>query len=227
MMAPMHDIFSRKKQIIKKDIPKGKVIVDHREKNSLVPSSLINLGLEIEFSQLKVADYITRGVAIERKTISDFISSMINKRLPKQLEEMQQYEKKLLIIEGMEEQELYSDDNLGINPNAIRGFLLSILLRYNVPVIFSKNPKDTATFISLIAKKKKTEQSYQVTKRNLSKKEQMQFIIESFKGIGPKNAQKLLEKFGTLRNIFSASQEQLQETLGKKSEIFKILEDKY
>jgi Fanconi anemia group M protein len=226
-MTQLHNIFSRRKSKIKKQLPKQRILVDHREKNSLVPSSLINLGLEVEFKQLKVADYITRGVAIERKTVSDFISSMINKRLPKQLEEMQQYERRLLIIEGIEEQELYSETNAGINPNAIRGFLLSILLRYNVPVVFSKNQKDTAIYISLIAKKKKTEQSFQVTKRNLTKKEQMQFIVESFKGIGPKNAQKLLKKFGTLRNIFNASQEQLRELLGKKSEVFNILEDKY
>ena len=72
----------------------------------------------------------------------------------KQIEELQQYEKKLLIIEGIDEQELYSDeDTKGINPNAIRGFLLSILLKHNIPILFTKDYKDTAKFINLIAKK--------------------------------------------------------------------------
>ena len=59
---------------------------------------LISLGIGIDFQTLKVADYLVKGVAIERKTVSDFISSMINKRLLRQLEELQQYPKKILII---------------------------------------------------------------------------------------------------------------------------------
>src|SRR4030043_460807 len=133
-MTPLLDTFSKpKKQII---MPK--IIIDYREKNCLVASELMALGFEIEFKELKVADYLVKDIAIERKTVSDFISSMINRRLLKQLEELQQYENKLLIIEGIEEQNLYSDSEskeIGINPNAIRGFLLSILLKYKIPII--------------------------------------------------------------------------------------------
>jgi ERCC4-type nuclease len=66
-----------------------------------------------------------------------------------------------------------------------------------------------------------------VIKKSLNKKEQMQFILESFPGIGPKNARKLLEKFSTLQNIFTASQDELQKVIGKKAEVFKILEENY
>ena len=59
--------------------PKPKIIADYREKNSLVISELINLGVDVEIRELKVADYIVKDVAIERKTINDFVSSMINK----------------------------------------------------------------------------------------------------------------------------------------------------
>src|SRR3989344_2571591 len=138
------DIFSKKK--IKKESVKEKIIIDYREKNSLVASEIVHLGLDIEFRELKVADYIVKDTAIERKTVSDFISSMINRRLFNQLEELQQYENRLLIIEGIYEQELYSDSNEigGINSNAIRGLLLSILLKYKTPIIFAKNYEDTA-----------------------------------------------------------------------------------
>ena len=50
----------------------SKIIVDNRERNSLVPSELIKMEIPIEFQQLKVADYIINNTAIERKTISDF-----------------------------------------------------------------------------------------------------------------------------------------------------------
>jgi len=119
------NIFSRKKvQIQPKE--KKKIIVDYREKNCLIPYELIDLGVDVEFRELKIGDYIAGDIIIERKTISDFISSMINKRLLRQLEEISQFPNRLLIIEGIEEQELYSDDKQGVQANAIRGFLLSI-----------------------------------------------------------------------------------------------------
>jgi|TARA_Y100000310_G_scaffold342756_1_gene447292 Fanconi anemia group M protein len=221
------DIFSKKKSKKKKFKPK--IIVDHREKNSLVISELVSLGLEIEFKQLKVADYLVNDTAIERKTIFDFISSMKNKRLVNQLEEIQQYKSRLLIVEGIDEQELYSDsdERIGMHPNAIRGFLLSILLKYKVPIIFTQNYEDTAKFISVLSRKKEKEPSLNVTKKTFNKKELKQFIIESFPGIGPMTAKKLLKKFKTIKEIVDASQEELTETIGKKAEIFKLVYDKY
>ena len=115
-----------------------KVIVDHREKNSLVPSKLMSLGTEIEFKQLKVADYIIEDITIERKTVQDFISSMINKRLLRQLEDLKQYPKPLLIIEGF-----LRDYDFKINPNALRGFLLSISLNHKIPIIFTEDATET------------------------------------------------------------------------------------
>ena len=219
-MTPLLDIFSRKKPIIKKEIPKEKIIIDYREKNCLIASELAKMGFDIEFKELKVADYIVKGVAIERKTNSDFINSMINRRLLKQMEEMQQYPERLLIVEGVEEQELYSDNRLnGINPNAIRGFLLSILLKHKIPIIFTKNCLDSAKFISVLARKKERQETpLNVSKKILSKKERLQFILESFPGIGPKTAKKLLKEFKTIKNIINADKEQLKKVLGKKAE---------
>ena len=154
---------------------------------------------------------------------------MKNGRLVNQLEGLQQYKNKLLIIEGLSEQELYTDseDRIGMHPNAIRGFLLSILLKYKVPIIFTKNYEDTVKFISVLSKKKSKEISLNVTRKSFNKKEQIQFIIEGFPGIGPKTAKKLLKKFKTIKNIINASQEDLKKIIGKKAEIFKITEEKY
>jgi ERCC4-type nuclease len=210
----------------KKETPKQKIFIDYREKNSLVPAQLIKLGFKIEFKELITGDYVAKDIIIERKTIADFKASMINQRLLRQIKNLQQYENRLLIIEGFDEQELYPENN-GVNPNALRGFLLSIIMKYKIPVIFSKNPEDTAKFISVLSKKKTKEIKLNANKKNLNKKEQMQFILESFPGIGPKNAKKLLEKFSTLQNIFLAPQEELQKIIGKKAEIFMLLEKNY
>jgi Fanconi anemia group M protein len=211
------NIFSEKKI---KECPKEKkkIIADYREKNSLVISNIISRGVDIEFKELKVADYIVGNVAIERKTVSDFISSMINKRLLNQLEGLKQYEKKLLLIEGMEERELYNENNeIGVNANAIRGFLLSIVLRHNIPIIFTKNSEDTAKYFLVMLNKKEREMSMHAKRKSRGRKEQIEFIIESFPGIGPKTSRKLLEKFRTVKNIMNASEKELKECIGKKA----------
>jgi Fanconi anemia group M protein len=229
-MKQIFDIFSRREQKEKAKITeKPKIIADYREKNSMVISELTSLGIETETRELKVADYLINGIAIERKTVSDFLNSMKNQRLVKQLEELQQYESKILIIEGLEEQELYSDsETTGMHPNSIRGFLLSILLRYKVPIIFTKNYEDTAKFLSVLSKKKERESPINAKKKSLSKKERLQFILEGFPGIGPKTAKKLLKKFTTIQNVINADSNELKEILGKKTDIVKsIIEQKY
>ncbi len=145
------NIFSKKKNKKENNIEKIKVEIDFREKNSLVPSELMKLGLEIEFKQLLVGDYIIRGVVIERKTISDFKSSIINKRIINQLNELKQFDKSLLILEGINER-MYEG---GIHENAFRGFLLTVGLVYKMPIIFTLNERDTAKYISILSKKRK------------------------------------------------------------------------
>jgi len=226
-IKPISDIFSKSKTQIKKEEEKIKIIADYREKNSLVPSELSKLNIEVEFKELKIGDFVVGELVIERKTVSDFISSMLNRRLLTQLEEINQYEKKLLIIEGIDEQEMYSDEETKMNPNSVRGFLLSILLKYKVPILFTKDYKDTAKFIRVIANKKTSSHlSLNVKKKSLSPEEQKKFILEGFPGIGPTTSKKLLEKFKTLKNIFNSSDGELEKILGKKSEGFKrIIEE--
>lgn len=189
------------------------IIADKREKNSLVISELIENKADVEIKHLKVADYILGDIAIERKTVKDFISSMLNKRLLRQLEELKQYPKQLLIIEGLEEKELYNEEKTqGIHPNAIRGMLLSILLKFQIPILFTKNYKDTANFLLVLEKrlsKPENEISLKVKKRASSLQEQQQFVLESFPGIGPKTAKNLLKKFKTIKKIINASIEEL------------------
>ena len=167
-MKEIFNIFQKRKtkKVITK---KPEITADYREKNSLVIPELTSLGINIETKELKVADYLVSGIAIERKTVSDFINSMKSGHLVHQLEELRQYESRLLIIEGIDEQELYSDDfsedKLGMHPNSIRGFLLSILLNYKVPIVFTKNYEDTARFLAVLCKKKPSETPLNIKKR--------------------------------------------------------------
>lgn len=214
----INDIFQKKS--ISKEFPKQKIKIDYREKNSLVPSYL-HKNFEVIYQELKVGDYLLKETIIERKEITDLTQSIINKRIFKQLEEIKQYPNYLLIIEGnLSKSTLHS--------NALRGFFLSIQLNYKIPIIFSKNEEETALYLKIISEKEKKEISINPKKRNLSRKEQLQFILESFPEIGPIKSKKLLEKFDSLKKIFNSKEEELKEILGKDSIRFKnIIEEKY
>ncbi|MBM3234269.1 hypothetical protein FJZ19_04220 [Candidatus Pacearchaeota archaeon] len=220
----MLDIFSGKKE--EKSEEKPIVVADIHEKNSLVISELFSLGIQVKFEKLDVADFLINSVAVERKTISDFLSSMISKRLSQQLENLGQYEKRFLIIEGIDEQNLYTEKEKGINSNAVRGFLLDIILKYQIPIIFSKNYEDTARFLDILARKPdKTSSSLRMKRKTLNKKEQMQFILEGFPGIGAETAKKLLSRFKTIKNIINS--EELEKEIGKKAGAFKLVDEEY
>lgn len=208
------NIFSKKKE---KPQVKQKIIVDNREKNSLVPSELVSLGLEIEWQQLPVADYIVNNTAIERKSASDLKMSIINKRIFSQLKELKQYPEHLLIVEGP------SLNSEIIHDNAVRGFFLSTVLEKKVPILFTENEKETAKIISVLANKKPNSNfSMKPIKTILSDKERLIYILEGFPNIGPKTAEKLLDRFKTIRNVFNANEDDLRDCIGSKAD--KIIE---
>jgi len=219
-MKQIINIFSKKKP---KKTQKVTIQIDHREKNSLIPAFLEEKGFQIQWKQLPVADYIIKNIAIERKTVSDLKSSIVNKRIMSQLLELKQYSKHFLLVEGILDEDMYEG---GIHENAFRGFLLSVALDYQVPIIFTHNETDTANYISVLAKKTdKPEASIRATKLFKSKKDQLQFILEGFPNIGGTKAKALIKKFKTLNNIFQASEEQLEGILGKRAKDFKNLLD--
>ena len=219
---PLFNIFSKKP--LKKASPAQKIIVDNREKNSLVIAELINLNLSIEYKQLPIADYLIGEIAIERKTAQDLVSSTFNKRIFSQLKNLKQYENPLLIIENYKG---LNFSEIKLNENAIRGLMLSISLDYKIPIMFSKDEKETAILLSLIAKKKKTEISLRA-KIKRTDSEILQFVLEGFPGIGPKTSKILLEKYKTVKQAINAQEDELKTLLGqKKSEKFLYFLNKF
>jgi len=217
----LFNIFSKKSAKSKK-LEISKIIVDIHEKDSSIPAFLHELGAETELKSLKIGDYIIKDTLIERKTLSDFISSMISKRLIMQLREMQPYKKKILILEGEINKEI------NFNLNAIRGMILSTSLDFNIPIIQTKDTEETARFLIILAKKQTQEKELSLhSRKGLTKKQQIEYILESFQGIGPATAKKLLKKYKNLKKIFSLPEEELEKEIGKKARYLKILEESY
>lgn len=209
-----------------------KIIADIREKNSLVISELAELGIEVEIKHIILADYIISDeIAIERKTVNDFVSSMLNKRLIEQIRDLKSnYKFPLLIIEKEDHHCQYRPTgHPNIHENAVRGMMLTVTTTFGIPIIMTEDYKDTATFLSLLAKRQlkgKSSFSLIAKRKAYSMHDQQQMIIEGFPGIGPKTAKQILKKFKSIKNFANASEEELKNAgLGKKAMLIKKILD--
>ena len=161
----------------------------------------------------------------------DFVSSMLNKRLLRQLSELKQYPRQILIIEGIDDHPLYEFGK--VNPNAIKGMMLASIMEFNVPIILTKDANDTADFLNILDKRQsrgKKEISLKAKRKTYNLAQQQQFILEGFPGVGPATAKALLKKFKTIKAIINAKDKQLEKAkLNKKkiSAMKKIISSKY
>lgn len=218
----------------------SKILVDHRERDSGIIKELVKHDIEVEEKQLAIADFIVQTkslddkistIGIERKTQLDFINSIIDKRIIQQLITLKEnFTVPLLIIEGSEN--IYAIRNF--HPNAIRGMLASIAVDYQIPILHTKNFRDTASLLAVIAKRlEKPKKLIGLLKKRkpLNLKEQQELIIESLPGIGPNLSRSLLQKFKTVRKTITANEKQLQkvEKIGAKkaAEMKKVIEELY
>lgn len=207
------------------------VYADTREGNSKVIRHLNEMELDVQVKTMTVGDYqVSDEVIIERKTAKDFVDSILDKRLFKQATDLrEEFKKPIIILEG---DNFYSGF---INPNAIRGSMASIALDFGISIIPTRNAQDTAAMIKRIAireqKGEKSSISLRTEKKPVNMWEQQIFIIESLPNIGPVNAKRLLEHFGSVTNVINASVDELKEVegIGEKTakNIRKVVDSKY
>ncbi|MDP7476396.1 MAG: DEAD/DEAH box helicase, partial [Candidatus Woesearchaeota archaeon] len=199
---------------------KIKIFADFREKGSGIIKELIEMDVELKLEALPAADYILSSrVGVEYKTVEDFIQSIIDGRLLQQIKSLKNnFERPLLIIDGVED--IYSVRN--VHANAIRGMLAAITVSYGVPILYTKNFKDTAQLLNIIAKREQEETgkdfSLHPQKKAMSIKEQQEYIISSLPGVGSLLSKPLLKHFKSVKNIINAEQKELEkvEKIGKK-----------
>ena len=212
----------------------SKVIIDNRESKDLV-KELIKEKIEVERRQLDVADFIIQTknldgkiqtVGIERKTINDLLNSIIDKRLINQLIILKEnFDIPLLIIEG--EENIYALRDF--HPNSIRGIISTVAIDFQIPIIHTKNYRDTVKYLALISKRlEKTRKPLSLVpkRKPLTLQEQQLYFVESLPGIGPTIAKSVLKEFKTIKKLVNANEKELRkvEKIGKiKAKDLKIL----
>jgi len=188
--------------------------VDNREQNSKVVENLSRKNIKIKTAQLSVGDYIiSENSAVERKEVSDFLESVTDGRLFSQARELtDNYQQPVMILEG---EGLYERRN--IDANAIYGALSSLACDFRIPILFTKNEDETASLLSTMLKRKKKKKgtsSVRKEKKSMSNRDRKKYILEGLPSISGVLAERLLEHFGSVRDVFQADEEELQEVEG-------------
>jgi len=190
------------------------IFVDPRETRSGIAKFLAKAGVDLKLQNLGVGDYIVSDrVCIERKSTTDFLDSLVNKRrnLFEQIHRLKtEYEKPLLIIEG---ESIYGQRN--VHPNVVRAVMATIAIDYSVPVLQTRDVADTASLIYVIAKREqmpaKNEPNPHGKKPSASLQEQQEYFISALSNIGIMTTRNLLRRFKTVERIMTATKEELME----------------
>jgi len=212
---------------------KIKIFADHREKGSGIIKELIDMDINIKLEQLGAADYIlSNRCGVEFKNVEDFAQSIIDGRLLEQIKQLKNnFEKPIVLIQG--EQDLFSVRN--IHPNAIRGMLATITVSYGIPILFTRNSKESASLLNIIAKREQEEKgndfSMHADRKPLTLKEQQEYIVSALPNVGPSLAKELLKKFKTVKKIINAKEDKLKkvEKIGNKKakKIREVVDSEY
>jgi Fanconi anemia group M protein len=113
--------------------------------------------------------------------------------------------------------------------------LATIAISYGIPIIQTRNFRETAALIYSIAKREQEEFgrdfSLHGDKKPLTLKELQEYIISALPGVGAVLSKPLLEKFGSVKNVINATEDELKEVelIGEKKskEIKKVTDSKY
>ncbi len=203
-----------------------KIIIDSRESSSRLCSLICEKVQNIEFSALDIGDYIVgEDSIIERKSINDFVSSILDKRIFNQINRLKEIKKPLLIIEGDKTKLLQTN----LHENVIYSILLHILIDQKIPIFFTNDENESLLLILNFARRGQLGPSDSFSPhahKQITTLPQMQeYFISALPFIGPKLARRLLKKAKTIKKIINAKQERLQKVEGVGDKKAKILYD--
>lgn len=191
-----------------------RLIVDSRESRSGLAQLLASRGAEVVSEELECGDYVlSAGLAVERKTATDFIASILDRRVFTQLAVLKQtYPRAFIVVEG----NLFGTRSL-IAEDALLGAMSYISVLESVPILTTSDTAQTASLLLTMQRHALEGLGYEIALRGSKPKDrliQARFAVEGLPGVGPSAAKKLLAHFGTAHAVFAATPEQLRAVPG-------------
>jgi len=201
--------------MLKNNLPIN-IIADDRENKSEVIESLMGIeNVKVSIYRLSIGDYqVDNRLIVERKTLKDFVVSIIDGRLFKQMLCLANSKSEgVLILEGTVSDMV----EIGMTREAMQGALITVSLILGIPVLRSKDPSETAKLMVYIGRQIESMAMGGVQRhgyRPKNKRKRQLFILQGLPGIGPGRAGRLLDRFGSVEAAISGSSSELQSVDG-------------
>ena len=191
---------------------------------------LKDLKVPFTVKNITPGDYVVGEVGIERKTLGDFFSSLVRKRLFDQVCRLKScYQTPIVLVEGD-----LNDITTHRNPAALWGALLAILMDEDIRVLFSPSRLETARILRAVWRRQEnggTNYGLRHKPKMLTMGEKQLFVVQGFPNVGGILSKSLLEEFGSVRRVMIANREDLMRVpkIGKKKadEITLVLDEEY
>lgn len=178
------------------------LVVDANEPEG-IDAFLRDLGTPFVRRKIAPGDYIAGEVGVERKTVRDFWSSLLKKRLFEQLTRLREaYPVPMLVLEGD-----ISEISEYRQPSAWFGAFLAIELKERIPILNTADLEQTANLLHVLQRRvdaDETPYGLRHKPKMRSAEERQRFLVEGIPGVGDILARNLLERFGSVRNVFNA-----------------------
>ncbi|UPM43613.1 DEAD/DEAH box helicase [Halocatena salina] len=196
------------------------IVIDQRELDATIARDLSTReGLTTRLETLDVGDYVLSDrVVVERKSVDDFLDTIVesDRSLFEQIRDAaRSYARPILILEG-EQGALFERRN--VHPNAIRGALASLAVDFGISVLYTRDETGTADLLETIARREQEDTDRTVSvhgeKSTKTLPEQQEYVVSAIAEVGPVTATALLEQFGSVEAVMSASAEELTSVSG-------------
>jgi Fanconi anemia group M protein len=194
-----------------------RIIADQRETSSSVVRELSKI-MDTEVKTIEVGDYIiSDDCVVERKSVDDFLDTLTgdDRSLFGQAVDMADaYRNVIYIIEG-DQSELYSRN---IHPNAVRGAIATLSTDFNASVLFTLDEEGTTSMLRSLAEREQEESdgefSEHGSKDARTLEEHQEYVVSSLYDIGPIKSKRLLQEFGSIKDIVNSDVDELTEVEG-------------
>ena len=215
------------------------LIIDSREKSKLsklVIQKAKAIQVPCEKRWIEIGDYVFDNVCFEAKSTTDFLGSVMTKRLWTQLDNMDRhYETNVVIIYGDMQEAIHNviQHSPSKMPIATRSIMLNnkflgaigrIVLDTDAKPFWVKSEEEAALIITAVSKMKPITRETiapQIFKRITTDDLRID-LLSSIKGVSIKKAKQMINQFGSIMEIGECSAYELQaiegigETLAKR-----------
>ena len=205
------------------------LIIDSREKEGsklvkLVESKARSLNIQTEKKWIEIGDYVFDDVCFEAKSTTDFLGSVISKRLWTQIDNMDRhYKTNVVIIYGTIQEAIFNVKKYGkakiqeparsiMLNNKFLGAIGRITLDTDVKAFWVPTEEEASLIITAICKMKPIQRDVirpEVFKRVTTDDLRLD-VLTSIKGVSIKKAKLLIKEYGSVMEIGEQTEEELQ-----------------